>query len=143
MTERRGGRQYQLPRVRTTQLSPGLRTVLTQFESAIVQHVNQRNLVDDLTMMDGEGEVPQKELDMLQALEEHRDSAKQAIIRKLLRMQNGEEFVDVEELKRQMRLLTRTLYNITQAPEQATQIIEASKVTLESIERIIGRRRSW
>lgn len=58
-------------------------------------------------------------------------------------MQNGEEYVDVEMLKRQMRRMARLLNAIQMAPDQAKEIISAAPESLKDVERIIAQRRSW
>lgn len=123
----RGGRQYDLKRVSTTKLSPGLRSVLSDYEAAVRVH-------------EFKGAQPPEEWE---GIDRYYDRRKQALIRKLLRIQNGEEYTDVEELKKQMRRMARLLNAINQAPEQAREILTAAPESLKDVERIIAQRRSW
>lgn len=74
--DRRGGRQYQLPRVSTMQLSPGLRTILYRFERA----VRTEERVKCQSIVEGEA---------FKAVSRDLDRHKQALVRKLIRMQQS------------------------------------------------------
>lgn len=130
----RGGRQYTLKRVQVAALSPGLRTVLSEYEAAVRSHeFKGAEMPEDWPEIDA-----------------YYDGRKQALLRKLVRMQQGDELVDVEELKRNFRRMARFIHNVRllecrdQRHSDAIQALVAScpEVT-EDVERIISKRRSW
>jgi hypothetical protein len=82
---------YHLPRVSTTQLAAGLRTVLTEFENAARIH-------------SWKGSYPPEEREMI---EKRYQSKKQAMLRKLIRIQNGPNEGHVEQMKRDFRKLAK------------------------------------
>lgn len=134
------GRQYSLPRVSTKQLAPGMRTVISEFESSsrnlgIVEHWNGKNTLEMDTASRDE---------VMHALKAH-DRTKQALLRKLLRIQNGDEYVDVEQLKRFLRAMARTIHNMVMvAGGNATEIRAAVPSDLmKHVEDLIARRRTW
>lgn len=123
----RGGRQYDLRRVRTTDLAPGLRTVVSEFEAAVRAHEFKG------------AENP----DLWADIDTYYDRRKQALIRKLLRIQNGDEYVDVELLKRALRRMSRLIEAIKMAPDHAKEIIAAAPESVKDTEKLIGTRRGW
>lgn len=141
--DKRGGRQYDLKRVRTTDLAPGLRTVVSEFETAAREHAFK-------------GAANPEEWD---DIDKYFDRKKQTLIRKLLRMQNGEELMDVEQLKRTARKMARMIYNIKLVIEQHKKggiiqmdsklfddfmgLVTASPEIMAEVEKVIGRRRAW
>lgn len=145
----RGGRQYQLRRVKTTDLAPGLRTVVSEFETAakVMGMFEEADEWYALMQME-EDDQGEREL----ATKIH-DRAKQALIRKLLRMQNGEELTDVEALKKRLRRMARIINQINQVvsaqnlsgdkAEIIRDLLKAQPEALEDVEKIIGKRRPW
>lgn len=147
---RRGGRQYTLPRVSTMSLSPGLRTTVAEFEAAVRTHA----VKNDYVAADGDyGSIDQSDRDELAAMEAKVDRTKQALVRKLLRMQNGSEMVDVEQLKKNFRRMARFVSNVKLLLERPApmstnldnirQLFNATPEVTADVERIIAKRRSW
>lgn len=127
--------------------------MVSQFETATGHYIDQMNYVESLMEMDGADNVPQDERDKLENAQRYQDRAKQALIRKLLRMQNGEELVDVEALKKRMRRMARVINQIAQVvrsnnlsgdkAEIVRDLLKAQPEALEDVEKIIGKRRPW
>lgn len=130
--DRRGGRQYQLPTVRLSDLSPGARTVLSEFETAVRKLGESKFLSSDYTLADDEVEHIQKVY----------DSKKQAMLRKIIRLQNGDEAIDSEALKRDLRTLSMFIRNIDSSPETAKAQLKASGNVLKIVRAVVEGRRA-
>lgn len=114
--------------ISTMKLSPGLRTVFTRFEAAVRDH-------DRLLQQGGFDKEDAREID--KSFMYH----KQAFLRKLLRMQNGEEYTDTEALKKDMRTMCRVIRNIQLAPAQAAEILATATSTVQIVQDVIDHRR--
>lgn len=151
LKDRRGGRQYQLPRVKTTSLSPGLRTVVSDFETACFV-LGAREVDAEMEALE-RGERDPEADEKLALAKAQQDRMKQTLLRKLLRMQNGDELLDVEQLKKNFRRLARVVHNIQLILETdrasvvktdaIAAILKSMPEAMADVERIIGKRRSW
>ena len=119
---------HSLP-VSSMRLAPGLRTVVSRFESAVREH--------DRYLSGGEvfDKDDAKEIDRRLAIH------KQALYRKLLRMQNGEEYTDTEALKKDLRTMCRVIRNIQMSPQHAAEILHTATDTLKIVQDVIDHRR--
>jgi hypothetical protein len=120
------------------ELSPGLRTVVTQFEAAVRAHAVKEYYVS----ADGDiNPVDQTDHDELAALVEDMDRKKQALLRKLKRIQMGGEYTDSEALKKLVRTMCRVIRNIQLAPEQAAVILATATSTTKVVQDVIDNRK--
>lgn len=122
-------------------LAPGMRSILSEYETSIKTHAAKASWIT----ADGDsGTVDQTDHDELEALSTYMERKKQALLRKLLRQQNGDEVVDVEELKKILRRMARTIYNLKlHGSKNVMDILDASPEVLADVERIISKRRTW
>lgn len=122
------------PRVEMKDLSPGLRSYLTRFETAVRENENALFKM----MMDGPDTYDK---DDVAAIDRSFQQHKQALIRKLIRIQRGDEVTDMEALKREVRTMCRVIRNIQMAPEQATEILRTATSTTKFVQDVIDHRR--
>lgn len=91
------------PRAFITQLSAGVRTVLTDFENAIRLHERVQAQFNETELMDGADAITEDDRTELLMAQQNALKAKQTLIRKLLRIQNGPNEGNIEQLKRDFR----------------------------------------
>lgn len=124
--DRRGGRQYQLPKVYVRDLHPGARTAFTEFETAVRENAFAGTLEPD-------------EADLVRAVF---GKKKQQLLRKMLRMQNGDDQLDTEAMRKDLVLMARLLRNIEMAPETAREQISVSQKAMKVVSDLIDNRNS-
>lgn len=120
----RGGRQYTLPRVFLRDIRSGTRSIFQRFDAA----------AQDMGI---KGAYEEEERILI---EQYYDRMKQAMLRAIIRLQNGEGLDDVEGLKRDLKKAVDTLYNISQAPDSALAIMNASRIEDLVVRHKFGRR---
>jgi len=122
-------KNYRTPPISSMKLAPGLRTVLSRFEWAIRHH--------DRLLMGGEAfdKEDAKQIDADFAVH------KQALLRKLVRMQNGEEYTDIEALKKEVRTMCRVIRNIQMAPQNAVEILQTSTSTVKFVQDVLDHKK--
>lgn len=121
-----------IKRVSTMRLSPGMHTVLNEYEGAVRRHAVFHHTI---------GSDPELDQDDIAEVDEAFDKLKQRMLRKLLRIQNGEEYTDFEAMKKDLRTMCRVIRNIQMAPQQAVEILHSSPSTLKVVADVIDHRR--
>lgn len=130
MPDGRGGRQYTLPRVLMKDIASGTRSIFLRFKAAI-------KTAEAANFQHSDYNLPKDEMDAAYA---DADRQEQAMLRALVRLQNkGPE--DVEALKRDLKKACDVIYAVTQSPENAMDIIVASKVSTLVVKVKYGRQR--
>lgn len=130
MPDGRGGRQYTLPRVYLRDIASGTRSIFQRFKAAVIKAENAAWEHSDYNLPKDEFEAAKTDA----------DRQEQAMLRALVRLQNkGPE--DVEAIKRDLKKAVDVIYAVTQSPENAMDIIVASKVSTLVVKVKYGRQR--
>jgi hypothetical protein len=126
------------PRIPVTRLSSGLRGLLRRYEASIRGHeeITVEASIEQLENPDREpSQIVKGEVDRAF---KHYDRSRQALLRKLVRLENGINEGDIEQLKRDFRKVARA-YHFLAADAPDAQKIFPNEWRL--VEEIVNHRR--